>query len=240
MSTVHAKRKRLRTAGFIDDFLPAVDPLVKALLHFNGVNGSTTFIDETGRTWAANGAAALATGNKKFGTASLGLTTTSYASAADSDDFHLSTLDWTFDFWIRFASLAGTQNLISQNQDANNWMDMWVSDSGTKLWFQHNSGGVATASLYGTTAFAINTWYHVAFERFSNICLVFIDGVSKTITVNTTIAGKNLSNLNAPLYINTFNGSNGLSGWIDEFRFSKEIARWTTNFTPPADEYTYP
>jgi len=27
------------------------------------------------------------------------------------------------------------------------------------------------------------------------------------------------------------------NGWLDEFRLSKGIARWTADFTPPSEEY---
>ena len=32
-------------------------------------------------------------------------------------------------------------------------------------------------------------------------------------------------------------GTRPLNGWLDEFRISKGIARWTSNFTPPTQEY---
>lgn len=36
------------------------------------------------------------------------------------------------------------------------------------------------------------------------------------------------------------NGGSTLNGWIDEFRLSKGIARWTENFTAPTVAYTNP
>jgi len=50
----------------------------------------------------------------------------------------------------------------------------------------------------------------------------------------------NVLDLSGVLYISTFNnssGNNNFTGWMDEFRISKGIARWTANFTPPISEY---
>src|SRR5689334_6463249 len=46
------------------------DSYTKALLHFNGSDGSTTFTDESGKTWSVNGDAQIDTAQSEFGGAS--------------------------------------------------------------------------------------------------------------------------------------------------------------------------
>ena len=69
--------------------------------------------------------------------------------------------------------------------------------------------------------------------------LIAINGVQRAVTQSIPIAGKSFANLSGPLTIGAFNASGFLDGWIDEFRFSKGIARWTGNFTPPTSEYVF-
>jgi hypothetical protein len=50
----------------------------------------------------------------------------------------------------------------------------------------------------------------------------------------------NSSNITATtaLYVGAWQGWYGsVNGWMDEIRVSKGVARWTANFTPPAQEY---
>ena len=46
------------------------DSYTKALLHMDGADGSTTFIDESGKTWTRAGNAQIDTSQYKFGGAS--------------------------------------------------------------------------------------------------------------------------------------------------------------------------
>ena len=77
-----------------------------------------------------------------------------------------------------------------------------------------------------------NTWYHVAFVRDGTELRVFLNGALK----NTNPIGT--TSLNAPSGDMTIGGPAGSSGWtsdfrgyFDNFRISKGIVRWGSNFT---------
>lgn len=66
--------------------------------------------------------------------------------------------------------------------------------------------------------------------------MCFIDGTQ--IGTTQDLAGASFFNSAYKFQIGAFNNtSNPWNGWIDEFRLSKGIARWTGNFTPPVAEY---
>jgi hypothetical protein len=91
---------------------------------------------------------------------------------------------------------------------------------------------------YGAFAAVADTWYHWALIRYGTSWTQYVNGVQ---LFPSTVANVTYPNYNAPLMI----GQNGtlssptqhLDGWIDEFRISKGVARWTANFTPPAMAY---
>jgi hypothetical protein len=102
------------------------------------------------------------------------------------------------------------------------------------------SGGVYKAS-YATPAWAPGSnWHHIAIVRDGSNFYIFIDGISQSLTVYTAIDGNTMPDVAAELRLGNTGGSGSyyyLNGWLDEYRISKGIARWTANFTPPANEY---
>jgi len=98
-----------------------------------------------------------------------------------------------------------------------------------------NSGVAALHT--GTITLAQNTWYHVAVVRDgSNNLDVYIDGVKGGSTYSTSWD----INSSDALQIGkeASNGGASFSGYLDEFRISKGVARWTSDFTPPARPYS--
>lgn len=95
--------------------MPVDDVYTVALLHMNGADASTTFTDESGKTWTANGNAQIDTAQSVFGGAS-GLFdgTGDFISSADSNDWQFdggsNSNEWTADFRIRFNGDPGTGN----------------------------------------------------------------------------------------------------------------------------------
>jgi hypothetical protein len=217
------------------------DSYTKSLLHFNGADGSTTFTDESGKTWTAHGHAQIDTAQSVFGGASglfdgLG---DDYISSPDSADWYFGSGNFTIDFWVRFTALPSNgsyQAIYSQTASVLDRVYLGVTNtSGTYYWkFMIDAGG----DPLGTNApssLSINTWYHIALVRSGNNWMVFQNGSQCGTTATNSTA---IDDIGAEAEIGIYStNSLPLKGWVDELRISKGVARWTTNFTPPSEEY---
>lgn len=208
------------------------DAFTKLLLHCDGVDGSTAFTDvsASAHTVTANGNAQVDTAQSKFGGASALFDGTSDSlSMAASSDWDLGAVgsgDFTIDFWVRFNVVASQQRLISAG---TGWELYMASATSIGLWT-----APATQTTWAWTP-STGTWYHVALERVTNVLRLYVNGTSLGDGTD-----RDMGSASNSLYIGTYvNGSTGpLNGWMDEIRVSKGIARWTSNFTPPASAYS--
>ncbi|MEM5773832.1 MAG: LamG domain-containing protein [Anaerolineaceae bacterium] len=218
------------------------DSYTKLLLHCNGTDGSTTITDEAGKTVTPNGNAQIDTAQSKFGGASLLLDGAGdYLSIPDSDDWQLdggsNSNEWTIDFWVRFGSVSSNQYILSQAVDASNrWGLVYVSST-TQLRFFINSSGSSIVEINNSWSPSINTWYHVAVVKQGTTGYkFFVNGAQIGTTQTDTDV---IPNFAAALQVGAYS-TVYMTGWIDELRVSKGIARWTTNFAPPDREYPLP
>jgi hypothetical protein len=217
------------------------DSYTKALLHMDGSDASTTFTDESGKTWTRSGNAQIDTAQYVFGGAS-GLFdgTGDCIGTPDNADFDIGAGDFTFDFRIRFAAIGGAGSvhlLLEQNDSASQrGYGLGLLDGTTLYFFWTTDGtGGTFATVTASWSPSINIWYHIAVTRSGTSLRFFINGtqIGSTGTISATIF-----NSNQPFEIaGGLLSSNYTNGWIDEFRFSKGIARWTSNFTPPTAPY---
>jgi hypothetical protein len=232
-------------------YAPLSDTNTQLLLNFDGANAATATYDSAGGdengtadkppTFA--GTAQIDTAQSKFGGASLLLDGNSdYLTIPDSADWYFGTGNFTVDLWVRFNAISAFQTFMSQYIDGNNYYLLAI-DQDNKLSIDFTFGGVAVGRYLMTSAWsglATGTWYHIAFERVATTCKIFIDGVSQTLTELNAIGTSDVGDLSGNLVIGR-NANAGwgqyVNGWIDEFRVSKGIARWTANFTPPTAEY---
>jgi len=218
------------------------DGYTKCLLHFDGADASTTFTDEAGHTWTANGNAQIDTAQSKFGGAS-GLFdgTGDYISAPDSYDWRLDDGDdasgWTIDFWVRFATTPGTENqvFVAQYADGNNhWRLRYLNGT---LSFYLRAGGSITVTISNNWTPSADTWYHVAVVKDgANGYMMFVDG---TQIGSTQTDVSTMPDMSGGLVIGVRGGDTdwAFNGWLDELRISKGVARWTSNFTPMDGPY---
>jgi hypothetical protein len=216
--------------------MAGLDSYTKLLLHCDGADASTTFVDSaTGKSVAVSvGSAQLDTAQYKFGTASLLLAnaTSDQIRTADHDDFNFGSGDFTVDFWIRIAAdPAASRGILSQN-NAGYFRIAMIT--GSKIYWDCNAGSAERWALSGNTVIANNAWTHVACIRYGNVQTIYVGGVAQAAT--GAYAGS-LDNLTDPFNIGYDAAFGTLSCWLDEIRVSKGIARWTANFTPPASPY---
>jgi hypothetical protein len=226
------------------------DRFTKVLLHFDGADASTTITDSnrggSAHTWTAAGNAQIDTAQSKFGGAS-GLFdgTGDWITTPDSADFALGAGDWTVDLWFNCNAAGGTVERLAGQCDST------PTDASSSFRILRTAGNLIAAStqvgstsfaVTGTTQFtnAVNTgWHHMAFVRTGDILRLFIDGVQEGGDVAITGTVNDSSNA---LRVGTTGEvtTDPWTGWIDEFRLSVGVARWTENFTPPSVGYYAP
>lgn len=222
-----------------------IDAFTKLMLHMDGTNGSTNFIDSelTPKTITTVADAQISTAQFKFGGAS-GLFdgTLDEVTAPDSGDWNFAAGDFTIDFWARWQTLPTSGNynaFFSQFVDnSNRHFAVVLNSAGTfSLEWGVIAGGVTVIDTTITLTISTNTWYHFAFVRTNNTARVFQTGLQ--VGTDGTFVGS-VPDLAAAFSVAGYSaGAIGhFNGWFDEFRVSKGIARWTSAFTPPASAYT--
>lgn len=213
----------------------------KLMLHLDGTNGQTTFIDSSSgaKSITRGGSAQISTAQFKFGSSSclFASGTSDYLQIADSSDWDLGTGDFTIDFWIRPTTLDTSfgNGLFEQGSDLSNFISCGTNTS-KQIIFTVKSGGSTIVSIAGTTVLAINNWYHVALINSGGTLKLYVNGTSEASSAIGTMP--NISaNFNIA-FASFFTGTNiRFDGYFDEYRFVKGTAVWTSNFTPPTAAY---
>ena len=218
------------------------DSFTKSLLHFDGTDTSTTFTDESGKTWTANGNAQLDTAQKKFGSAA-GLFdgTGDWIDTPDSADFDVGSGDFTIDFWVRKNADGARQIILGQleSDGTGALLIEFQADNTVRGIFTKNDDTTFYLPVSAGTITVDSTWHHIALVRDTTTLRLFLDG-----TADGTAAVGTDTLFNSPSKYAIGRGGEFaglyLNGWIDEVRFSKGVARWTSNFTPPTAPYAPP
>lgn len=222
--------------------MPGNDSYTKVLLHMDGSNGGTTFTDSNAggaaKTWTAT-TAVTNTGAFEFGTASMNCGSTGWIDTPDSADFTVGTGDFTIDFWFNVQGGAGASRTAfgqADNTASTASTSLYANLSASNVWQANLYIGTTITTVMGTTTFTTTGWHHFAYVRASGVLKMFLDGVQEG--GNVSQAGSVNDSANK-LAVGRFGELSTFSwnGFIDEFRFSVGVARWTANFTPPAAPY---
>jgi hypothetical protein len=212
------------------------------LLHLDGTNGSTTFIDSSPfpKTVTPNGGVQIRTAQSKFGGASAYFDGSGdYLSVPVSSSLDLTSGDFTIECWIyRTVGSVAEQYILSQraSEPTSQGWELRINSANICQFFF--TGGSLIASV---STIPVNVWTYIAVTRSSNTTRMFINGAldSSATFSNGTPASS------TPTFIGYgTTGGSYFTGYIDELRITKGVARYTTNFIPlsrPFSEITtYP
>lgn len=218
------------------------DSFTKLLLHAGTYHGGKWAFDTSPSaklSGSATGGAQISQAAAKFGSASM------YLAGGASDawtvpahiDFDFGAGDFTIDFWANVVSYPTHLGLFARRilGDSNNCYRMVFLNNGTPQ-FYVMTGGTIQVNVTGAAgqAPAGEGWVHWAVVRNGNNWRMYKNGVmvaeqNVAFTIPAFSGNLNIGTVEGGLY--PFNG------YIDEFRVSKGIARWTANFTPPKAPY---
>jgi len=178
-----------------------------------------------------NSGVSTSTTQVKYGARSLYFNGSSRLSLSGSD-LGADTGDFTLDLWAYVTSVPDYGYFVETREDgATAGAMLFTTDSGggigsyvdTGYWLFENQGSLS-----------LNTWNHIALSRSGSTTKAFINGTqvaSVTDAINYNKDGFSLGG--------NYNGSGGFfNGYMDNIRWTKGVARYTSSFTPPtAGEY---
>lgn len=230
-------------------FLSSLPHRTVLLLHMDGTDGSTDFIDDgiNSHIVTAQDNAQIDTARVKFGTGALLCDGASdYLSIADHADWAFGTGALTIDFWIWFNALptdgGSASGILQQNVDTGHrHVISFINIGGVYglSWVCRNDNGGTTYiinKVFGPISITTGAWFHFALIRgwggSANTWAATMSGI----VIDTDSQSGTMPNFAAPLFIGVADGSY-LDGWIDEFRIVKGTAMWTANFTPSTAPY---
>jgi uncharacterized protein (DUF983 family) len=218
------------TANFTSPTAPFTnDNNTLLLLHMNGTNASTVFIDDNGvrarNDFRCIGNARISTTRSQFsGSSAYFDGTGDYAIGAQTISFP-DNQDFTWEFWYN-EDVSQNHKLIG-GQSAN---DIFIGRDGNA--FSGRLGvGIVSVGWYmdfGVTP-ALDTWHHVAVVRTGDVVKGYLNGELK-VTHTGGLINYNWRWTNPVLGAET-TGNTPFNGYLDEIRWSN-TARYTANFTP--------
>jgi hypothetical protein len=179
------------------------------------------------------GNAQVSTSVVKYGSGSLAFDGSGdYLLAPSSPAFDVGSGDFTIECWVYPTTWNATAvgifskrpTVVSANQ-----IGLEFSGSTGIIRFAYSNAGseVIIAGATGT----LNTWQHIAAVRNRNTLTIYQNGVSTaTATISVAIA-TNTGSLAVGAV--AADGSFPLTGYIDDFRITKGVARYLSNFLPP-------
>jgi hypothetical protein len=147
-----------------------------------------------------------------------------YLSLPTTPDLDFGTGDFTVECWVYITAFTALQY---EPIFANSYL-FYIGTSGQLLLF-NGSTDVATGTNGSVTT---NTWYHIAWTRSSGTVRMFVNGsqTGSNATVTASIGSGN------PNLIGRYSTTD-LNGFIDDFRVTKGVARYTAAFTAPTKTF---
>jgi len=179
--------------------------------------------------------AQISTTQSKFGGASLYFDGNGDSlTAPNNQSVAFGTGNFTVEFWAYCLDTSSNSRNIFDTRSSNT--------SGNGMFFA-NSGTSSFAFGYGLSPYTLltvggrvnNQWQHVAVVRSGSTITIYVDGVSQGTLTNSTNWSD--SNLRISGFVDTQSSIYAYYGYLDDFRITKGIARYTSNFTPQTSQW---
>jgi hypothetical protein len=229
----------LSTKAKINALNGIVSASPSVLLHMDGYEGSTNFVDEVGNSWTSQFAkVTYVKTNIGIGVGDFTVPTSSISCTDPS--LEIGNSKFTLDFWFYLPSITSQDRwLFSAGKEGPMTEDYGVSISNSTIYYRYRfpSTGTYVERIIGTLSNITDSWFHLAFVRDTATFKAYINGS----LVLFTNVGTEPRFGTSSLKIGNSSTNNYLSGYIDEFRLIIGTALFYDNFFPvPSQPYDPP
>lgn len=149
------------------------------------------------------------------------------------------TDDFTLEAWVYLDSISANNTLFRMG----NWSLIGhkgtgspSSTTGTWVLFLPNADDTNMGSTQNQTLFTgltTGSWKHIAVTKSGNTYRGYVNGSQTSVDIVDTTAGA----LASDVFRLGLTGSYGWDGKMQDVRFTKGVARYTSNFTPPTASF---
>lgn len=209
----------------------AVDPHyanVSLLLHCDGADGSTTFLDSSPRpkVVTAHGDAAITTADGRFGGSCLALSGGHLLVASDAD-YAFGGGEFTVEMWVKTASNNGIALIEQPLEEDVGW---YMTLGRGRVQWRDDYGNY----LEGSPVVNGGQWTHIAVTRKAGLLYSFVNGQPDTVeygdTDYTHVSMLRIGSSDPDRVMH-------FVGLIDELRITKGVARYTGEFSVPTEPF---
>jgi hypothetical protein len=151
-----------------------------------------------------------------------------YITIPNNELYGFGTGDWTIETWLYCTKTGGFNAIFdtrvgSGTQSGNFGIGMY--NTGRVQLF---SGGIF---YYPTNTLSFNTWQHFAVVKNSGTTTMYFNGTA----ASSTYSDSRDYGSSQPVQIGKDDtASNYFGGYMQDFRITKDLARYAANFTPPS------
>lgn len=210
---------------------------VVSLMHFEGTNASTTFVDERGRSWSATGNAQISTTSPLVGVSSLLLDGVGdYISTGNSSAFEYTNAGgFCIEMTISVDAIGAVQFLATTRPAAPTNDQGWffaINATGKIVFQAANTVPGAYMSATSTASVSATTLTRIAASYDGTTLRLFKDG---TLDTSTTTKTGTYQTSTQPLILGFDPAGTGpryFKGKIDEFRLTTGAFRYSASYTP--------
>lgn len=214
------------TALYTSTFTPPTAPLTapintSLLLSFTNAG---IFDNAAENDLETVGNAQISTSVKKYGTGSIAFDGNGdYLVVPAGQNLTFGSGDFTIEFWV-YEAASQTANLYDQRSTGIQVTPVIYLNSNALTYYVNGNQQITGASL------PTGQWNHVAVSRSGTSTKMFLNGTQ----TGSTYTDTNVY-VSAPIGIGAYpvSGVSPFSGYIDDLRITKGVARYTANFTPP-------
>jgi hypothetical protein len=178
------------------------------------------------------GNAQIDTTTKKYGTGSMEFDGTGdWLQGVVTPDLSFGIGNFTIEGWINVPLSNSTYRCILsigtpvQIYQKSGTLEVYFNDEDNKTTY------IVNGMLGPSSSISANTWHHFAVVRNGTTFTAYVDGVAGT-SVTSVSAAVALSAIPIKVGV-TDDNTLPFTGYIDDLRITKGIARYTSNFTPP-------
>lgn len=177
--------------------------------------GDAMLLRQDNKPLTVSGSVTTTSAIRKFGTSSATFQDgTGVITLPKTTDWRFASLDWTVEFWVNTAAVSGD---IFTNIAGASFLRSVITATGKLQTVSNNANSISTLSINDSV------WHHVAIAKSGTTVNTFIDGALQS--THTQAVGTDT-------FVQPTIGT-GFVGYLDDFRISMGVARYTTAFALP-------